>query len=164
MRFKAYLSHSRATNAQANLRKSTSAACIHMSQRWLFTAKSISFRLVHERHAASYLHFDIQSVGPRGGGGGGGVLWYFHTYVGSGYYLGFKILNFNILGGFQKNEFFWGMKILWIFFSGHHKIGLVWGSFVCIFGSFFACGALAASICFGIVIPSTWLSIYITYC
>ena len=29
---------------------------------------------------------------------------------------------------------------------------------------FFACGALAASICVGIVIPSTWLSIYITYC
>ena len=28
----------------------------------------------------------------------------------------------------------------------------------------FACGALAASICIGIVIPSTWLSIYITYC
>ena len=28
----------------------------------------------------------------------------------------------------------------------------------------FACGALAASICVGIVIPSIWLSIYITYC
>ena len=42
--------------------------------------------------------------GPRGvwggGGGGGGVLRYFHTYVGSGHFLGFKILNFNIfLGG-----------------------------------------------------------------
>ena len=59
-----------------------------------------------------------------GGGGGGGTL-IFHTYVGSGYFLGFKILNFNIFWGFQKNEFFFGMKILWIFFSGHHKIGLV---------------------------------------
>ena len=28
----------------------------------------------------------------------------------------------------------------------------------------FACGALAASICVEIVIPSTWLSIYITHC
>ena len=28
--------------------------------------------------------------------GGGGVLWYFHTYVGSGHFLGLKILNFNI--------------------------------------------------------------------
>ena len=42
--------------------------------------------------------------GPRGvggwvGGGGGGVLRYFHTYVGSGHFLGFKILNFNIWGG-----------------------------------------------------------------
>ena len=26
--------------------------------------------------------------------------------VGSGYFLGFKILNFNILGGFQKTEYF----------------------------------------------------------
>ena len=44
---------------------------------------------------------------PRGGGGGG-VLRYFHTYVGSGYFLGFKILNFNIFLGFQKNEYFLG--------------------------------------------------------
>ena len=28
----------------------------------------------------------------------------------------------------------------------------------------FACGALVASISVGVVIPSTWLSIYITYC
>ena len=33
-------------------------------------------------------------------GGGGG---YFDTYEGSGLFLGSKILNFNILGGFQKN-------------------------------------------------------------
>ena len=45
---------------------------------------------------------------------------YFHTYVGSGYFFGFKILNFNIFWGFQKNDFFFfgggGNKILWIFF------------------------------------------------
>ena len=29
------------------------------------------------------------------------------------------------------------MKILWIFFWGHHKIGLVSGSFLCNLGSFF---------------------------
>ena len=39
-------------------------------------------------------------------------------------FFGFKILNFNILRGFQKNKYFWGIKILWIFFGGHHKIGL----------------------------------------
>ena len=55
----------------------------------------------------------------------GGVLCYFHTYVGSGYFWGLKILNFTFLGGFQKNDFFFGMKILCIFFGGHHKIGLV---------------------------------------
>ena len=31
---------------------------------------------------------------------------------------------------------FWGMKILWIFYWGHHKFGLVWGSFLCISGSY----------------------------
>ena len=44
--------------------------------------------------------------GPRGVGGG--VLRYFHTYVGSGHFLGFKILNFNILGGFQNSFLGWG--------------------------------------------------------
>ena len=29
------------------------------------------------------------------------------------------------LGFSEKLLFFWGMKILWIFFGGHHKIGLV---------------------------------------
>ena len=48
-------------------------------------------------------------------GGGGGTLIF-----------GFKILNFNIFWGFQRNEYFLGgMKIFWIFFWGHHKIGLV---------------------------------------
>ena len=28
-----------------------------------------------------------------------------------GPFFGFKILNFNIFGGFQKNEYFWGIKI-----------------------------------------------------
>ena len=42
---------------------------------------------------------------------GGGVLRYFHTYVGSGHFLGFKILNFNIFflgggGGGVQNSFF----------------------------------------------------------
>ena len=29
--------------------------------------------------------------------------------------------------GFQKNEYFFGMKILWIFFGDHHKIRLYLG-------------------------------------
>ena len=29
------------------------------------------------------------------------------------------------------------MKILWIFFGGHYKNGLVFRSFLCILGSFF---------------------------
>ena len=30
-------------------------------------------------------------------------------------------------GGFQKNEYFLGMKILWIFLGAHHKISLYLG-------------------------------------
>ena len=41
--------------------------------------------------------------------------------------LGFKILNFNISWVFRKINIFLGMKILWIFFGGHHKIGLYLG-------------------------------------
>ena len=41
---------------------------------------------------------------------GVGVLWYFHTYVDSAHLLGFKILNFNIFGGFRKNKYFLGYE------------------------------------------------------
>ena len=41
--------------------------------------------------------------------------------------MGFKILNFNIFRGFQKNDFFGGMKILWILFWDHHNIELYLG-------------------------------------
>ena len=59
------------------------------------------------------------------GGGGGGVLKYFHTYVGSGHFWGFKILNFNIILGFQKNEYFWGVMILWIFLGVITNLGYI---------------------------------------
>ena len=52
------------------------------------------------------------ACGPRGG-----TLIFSHIRW-LGLFFGFKILNFNILGGFQKNEYFWGVKILWIFFFG----------------------------------------------
>ena len=38
-----------------------------------------------------------------------------NEYVGSAYFGGFKILNFNIFGGFRKLNIFGGMKILRIF-------------------------------------------------
>ena len=46
------------------------------------------------------------------------------TYVGPGYFLGFKSLNFNIFGGFQKTEYFLGYEDFVDIFWGHHKIGL----------------------------------------
>ena len=48
----------------------------------------------------------------------GGVLWYFHTYVGSVHFFGFKNLNFNIFLGFQKNEYFFGVLRFWGYFFG----------------------------------------------
>ena len=66
---------------------------------------------------------------PRGlprGGGGGGTLIFSHIRRLGPFFFGFKILNFNIFWGFEKNEhFLGGIKILWIYFWGHHKIGLV---------------------------------------
>ena len=60
-----------------------------------------------------------------GGVGGGDTLIFSHIHR-LGPIVGFKILNFNIFWGFQKNEYFLGgMKILLIFLGGHHKIGLV---------------------------------------
>ena len=48
----------------------------------------------------------------------------FSNIRGLGPFFWFKVLNFSIFGGFQKNYYFWGMKNLWIFFGGHHTIGL----------------------------------------
>ena len=50
----------------------------------------------------------------------------------------FKIWNFNIgfFLVFRKMNIFLAMKILWIFFLGHPKVGLVLAVFLCILGSF----------------------------
>ena len=47
-------------------------------------------------------------------------------------------MNFNILGGFLKNEYFLGYENFVDIFWGHHKIELYLGprSFLCILGSF----------------------------
>ena len=47
---------------------------------------------------------------PPGGGGGGTLI--FSYLRRPGLFLGVKILNFNIFGFFQENEYFWAMKIL----------------------------------------------------
>ena len=56
---------------------------------------------------------DSQRLNVNTGGGGGGYSDMF--------------FNFNKFRGFQKNEYFGGMKILWIFLLGHHKIGIYLG-------------------------------------
>ena len=65
--------------------------------------------------------------------GGGGVLLYFHTYIGSGHFFGFKILNltfiiiFFFLGGGVQKKKIGGYEDFVDVFGGHHKIGLYSG-------------------------------------
>ena len=58
-------------------------------------------------------HSTLQAQLGSGGGGGGGAG---TSYVGSGHFYWFKILNFNIFGGFQKNEYYFGYGDCEIFF------------------------------------------------
>ena len=59
------------------------------------------------------------------GGGGTLIFSYIHRL---GSFLGvFKILNFTIFGGFQKNKSFLGYEDFVDIFWGHHKIGLYSG-------------------------------------
>ena len=62
---------------------------------------------------------------PGGGGGGYSDILYIRRLR-----LFFGVQNFEIqyfLGAFRKLNIFWGMKILWIVFWGHHKIVLYLG-------------------------------------
>ena len=61
--------------------------------------------------------------------------------MGGGYsdiviYLGLVQFLLKIIWGFQKNEYFWGMKILWILFGGSSQNWTIFGSLLCILGSF----------------------------
>ena len=60
-------------------------------------------------------------------GGGGGTLIFSHIRR-LGLFLGVQNSEFQYFWGFSDYFFFWGgggMKILWIFLGGHHKIGPV---------------------------------------
>ena len=60
-------------------------------------------------------------------GSGVGVTLLFSYIRGLRSFFGLKILNFNIFGGFQKNEYCWGHEDFVDIFGGHHKIGLYLG-------------------------------------
>ena len=86
--------------------------------------KKDRFEISHLRRRENLLLRSVWPFVPRGGV----ILWYFHTYIqhSPGYFWGFKILNFNILGGFQKTEYyedfvdtFLGSSQNWTIFRGH---------------------------------------------
>ena len=59
--------------------------------------------------------------------GGGGTLIFSYIRRLGPFFLGQNFEFQYFLGGFQKKNIFLGLKILWIFFWGHHKIGLYLG-------------------------------------
>ena len=67
-------------------------------------------------------------------GGGGTLKFSYIRKLGSFY--GFKILNFIIYLGFQKNEYFLGYENFVDIFGVHHKIGLYLGVISMHFGVF----------------------------
>ena len=56
----------------------------------------------------------------------------FSNIRGLGPFFWFKVLNFSIFGGFQKNYYYWGMKNLWIFLGVIIQLDYIKGSFICI--------------------------------
>ena len=72
----------------------------------------------------------------RPGGGGGGCTLIFAYIRRLGLLFWVQTFEFHFFGGFQKNKYFWGIKILWIFFRVITKLGYIKGSFLCILGSF----------------------------
>ena len=60
------------------------------------------------------------------GGGGGTLIFSYIRRLGS-FFLWVKFLNFNIFGGFQKNEYFLGCENFVDIFWGHPINGLVLG-------------------------------------
>ena len=62
---------------------------------------------------------------PRGGGGGGALIFSYIRRLGSFLCVKFRISIF--VWVFRKVNIFLGMKLLWIIFGDHHKIGLYLG-------------------------------------
>ena len=60
-----------------------------------------------------------------GAQGGTLIFSYIHSRLGS--FFGVQNFDFQYFGGFSEIKYFGGMKILLIFFRGHHKIGLYLG-------------------------------------
>ena len=61
-----------------------------------------------------------------GGGGGGTLIFSYILRLRSFFWV--QNIEIQYFLWFQKNKYFWGgLKILWIFLGGHHKIGLYLG-------------------------------------
>ena len=66
--------------------------------------------------------------------GGGPLVFSYIRRVGS--FMGVQNFKFQYFWGFQQNNYFLGMKILWIFFGVITKLDYIKGLFLCILWSF----------------------------
>ena len=76
---------------------------------------------IYGRYITIYQQQQNNRLRYRVGDQGGTLILSYIRRLGS--LFGFKILNFNIFGGFQKKKI-WGYKNSVDIFGGHHKIGL----------------------------------------
>ena len=92
------------------------------------------------------------SKGGGGGEGGGGYSDIFTHTLAQVFFGGFEFI---IFGGFQKNEYILGMKILWIFFWGGGGVITNWtkfrGHFYAFYGLFLRSRDRMVDIFFGLV-------------
>ena len=78
-----------------------------------------------EKSAKTLKRAEEEGVSPVGGDGEGTLILPYIRRLGP--FLDVKILNFNIFGVFQKDEYFWGLWVggvmmkLWIFLGGFAK-------------------------------------------
>ena len=80
--------------------------------KWSVTLSEVACRLPGFQRGKDRITIIGKSIGGPG-----------NVYVhGSAHFFWFKILNFNIFGGFQKNEYFWGVwRLCGYFFGSSHN-------------------------------------------
>ena len=86
----------------------------------------------------------------KGGGGGGGILIFSYIrIVGSGHFWGVQNFEFQYFWELSGNKYFWGMKILCIFWGVIRKLDYIKGSFLCILEYFLKVNVQNGGIFFG---------------
>ena len=103
------------------------------TQEALWTTKC-RYNIRYTTYVEGFLGLGVGGQGP--GGGGCTLIFSYIRSLSPVIFFLFKILNFNIFGGFQKNKYFLGYENFVDIFWGHHKIGLYLGDISMLFRVF----------------------------